>query len=443
MLVLALAGCAPAILSPETPQGRLAVLNALYRAVSENYWDPGFRSWPAWRAEFEARALEAPDLADFYAVLDEMVRSLGDDHTSFFEPERYQELLLRRREVEPPRLGIGIEYTAPDREVGSVILRVFPGSPAEAAGLRRGDALLSIGGADLRSLDSVAEVGRLIRGAIATGEVVIEVRPRGGGRREVTLVPELMVFDHRAGAGELLDGRVGYLRIPTFTPAGTGQAVHVAIHGLIARGAQALILDLRGNPGGAVLEAVLTLGAFRDGQVISARGRSGLAFTGYYREGWATLVSAAGFIFAGAGVIGVAPARFEGPIAVLVDSRTNSAAELVAGELAASGLALIVGERTPGNVEALQDFRLPDGSAVLVAVAEAATGGGLALTGGVIPDVEAAARLRELADGFDAAVEAARTALLAGLRAADYSLLVEMTWAYARLTASRSVSASK
>jgi len=83
VLVLALAACAPAILSPETAQERLAVLNALYRAVSEHYWDPGYRNWPAWRAEFEARALEAPDLAAFYAVLHEMVRSLGDVHSSF------------------------------------------------------------------------------------------------------------------------------------------------------------------------------------------------------------------------------------------------------------------------------------------------------------------------------------------------------------------------
>lgn len=142
-------------------------------------------------------------------------------------------------------------------------------------------------------------------------------------------------------------------------------------------------------------------------------------------------------------MIGVPPARFEGPIAVLVNARANSAAELVAGELAGGGLAGIVGIRTPGNVEALQDFRLPDGSVVLVAVAEAATGAGLALTGGVIPDVKARVRLRELADGFDAAVEAARTALLGRLQAVDYSPLVEMTWAYARLTASMSVSASK
>jgi carboxyl-terminal processing protease len=443
VLVLILAACAPAILSPETGRERLAILDALYGAVTDNYWDPEHRAWPAWRAEYEARALEAPDVAAFYGVLREMVRSLGDDHSSFFDPEQYETLLLRRRAAEPPREGIGIEYAPPDREVGSVILHVFAGSPAETAGLRRGDAILAVGDVDVRSLTSAAEVSDLIRGAIATGEVPLEVRPRGGGVREIALVPEPVLFDFRPRAGELLEGGVGYLRIRTFTPSGTGRAVHAAVGDLVAKGARALIVDLRGNFGGAVVEAVLTVGVFKDGQVVSARGRSGLAFAGTFRNGWATLANGSGLIFASAGLDGVAPARFTGPLAVLVDGGTNSAAELVAGELATSGLALIVGERTPGNVEALQDFRLPDGSAVLVAVAEAATGAGVRLTSGIIPDVVAVARLREVADGFDAGVETARRALVARLATGAYPLPAEMTWAYARLTASASVSASK
>ncbi|MDF1523366.1 MAG: S41 family peptidase, partial [Trueperaceae bacterium] len=102
------------------------------------------------------------------------------------------------------------------------------------------------------------------------------------------------------------------------------------------------------------------------------------------------------------------PARFTGPIALVVGAENASAAEVVAHALVAGVGARVVGERTAGNVEAVQAHVLPDGSRVLVAIADLRGASGASLTGGVRPDVEARATVRDLARGVDPPVAEAR-----------------------------------
>ena len=107
------------------------------------------------------------------------------------------------------------------------------------------------------------------------------------------------------------------------------------------------------------------------------------------------------------------PVRFDGPVVVVVGSENASAAEVLAAALVEGVGARVVGEPTSGNVEAVRAFELPDGSRVLVAIADLHSPSGASLAGGVVPDVAARADVRDLARGVDPPVAEARRLLAA------------------------------
>jgi carboxyl-terminal processing protease len=205
-------------------------------------------------------------------------------------------------------------------------------------------------------------------------------------------LPCIGVFAH-AGDGAIgrsgpvrwrLEDGLGIVRVEDLARAGTADGVRRAALDLERRGARALALDLRGNPGGRLVEMMATAGVFTRG--LLWRVATTWTFPLPYPA------------------IGV-PAS-ELPLAVLVDGAVASAAEGLAGALQASGRATVVGERTAGNVEAVLPFCLRDGAQVWLATGVLAPLRGPTWEGaGVVPDVGVPA---------GKAVAAAREALLGG-----------------------------
>lgn len=179
-----------------------------------------------------------------------------------------------------------------------------------------------------------------------------------------------------------LSSGLGVIVVDDLAREGTSRGVRRAVERLDASGADALVLDLRGNPGGRLIEMMQVAGVFVRGLLWRVA------------TSWSLPLPYP--------AIGV-PAS-ELPLAVLVDGDVASAAEGLAGALQASGRALIVGERTSGNVEAVLPFCLRDGSQVWLATGVLAPLTGPTWEGrGVEPDLAVA--------GNDA-LEAARNALL-------------------------------
>lgn len=179
-----------------------------------------------------------------------------------------------------------------------------------------------------------------------------------------------------------LERGLGLIRVEDLARAGTSSGVRVAAVDLERRGARALALDLRGNPGGRLIEMMTTAGVFVRGLLWRVATRWSLPIP-YPALG--------------------APAT-ELPLAILVDGQVASAAEGLAGALQASGRAIVVGETTSGNVEAVLPFCLRDGAQVWLATGVLAPIGGPTWEGrGVRPDVESEP---------DQAQKAAREALL-------------------------------
>jgi carboxyl-terminal processing protease len=168
----------------------------------------------------------------------------------------------------------------------------------------------------------------------------------------------------------LLEGGIGYLRLPDLVVTGSARDLRAAVRALTMERAVGLILDLRGNPGGRLVEMMQAAGVFTQGFLWRVVTRWTLPMP-YPALGGA---------------------ETDLPLVVLVDGGVNSAAEGLAGALKKSGRATLIGEATAGNVEAVLPFCLRDGSQAWIATGVLAPLTGATWEGrGVEPDIESPA----------------------------------------------------
>lgn len=410
---MALALLTTAVFAAESPWStedeRERVFESIIEVFERNYWDEGHLDWRQWAEQYREQALAAPSREAFDRVVARMVGAVRDDHSTWLGRSDHSN--DGSPSLQPPMLGFSARLLV-DR--GLVVERVFPGTAAAAAGVRRGDLIVRIDDQPVASPDGGYGSWRLLREAAARSNVVLALK-RGNLLIEAVLVPRPFELQAAQDApqAEMLDDRVGYLYLPTFNRADIATEVHRLLRELQAQGLRELVLDLRGNPGGRLAELGLTLGAFLDGTWARAVSRGEVVWEGRYavenEHGTAWLEEPNGRAVLARQVQN--PARFTGPLAVLVDSRNSSAGELAALVLKASDRAIVVGEATAGNVEAVRGFDLPDGSVVMVAVANVEGPDGASFSGGVVPDFIARESLGELAQGYDAPLAEAVRAL--------------------------------
>jgi len=279
-----------------------------------------------------------------YGAIGGMVDALGDiGHSRFLSPEMLQmQHNLTRGEFE----GIGAEVQMKDGHV--VIVAPMDGSPAQQAGLRPGDIILKVDGNSVAGLSVIEVVGRIL-GPAGTSVTLTIMDPSTGRTRDVTIVRAQIMLQNVTW--ERLPGTgVAHVRIAVFSDGATESLKGVLAEIQQQEGITDLILDLRNNPGGLLSEAVGTASQFlRSGNVLLEKDAQGQVAPVPVRPG------------------GVAP---DMPMVVLVNGGTASAAEIVAGALQDAHRATLVGEKTFGTGTVLNEFRLSDGSALLLATEE-------------------------------------------------------------------------
>lgn len=297
-----------------------------------------------------------------------MVRGLRrryrDRFTEYFSPS----VLTRfNEEIEGRFSGVGLSVTQVRR--GLRVVKVFPGSPAEGAGIAVGETIVSVDGRSIAGLDSVTATAR-IKGPEGT-EVEVGVMGAKGERvRQVRLtraeieVPVVSSSLRRVGGRKL-----GYVRLAAFSTGAHG-ALADAVRKLQDRGAQGLLLDLRANGGGLLEEAVLAASIFlpEGEEVVTTRSRT-QGENVYETQG------------------GNLPRQ---PVVVLIDRGTASAAEILAAALADDAGAPVVGTRSFGKGVFQQEVGLSNGGALKMTIGEYFTPDGVNLAGkGIKPDVRA------------------------------------------------------
>ena len=295
-----------------------------------------------------------------YAAANGMLHTL-DPHSVLLVPELYEEMRLG---TQGEFGGLGIVISIRDGQL--TIISPIDGTPAARAGLRSMDRIVMIGEETTINMTLEEAVDRL-RGAPGT-KVSIRISRRGWTEpRPIEITRAIIRIE--SIESRLLPNGVGYLRIRNFQ-GNTYDDLRQHLEELRQQGMRSLILDLRDDPGGLLDQAVRVADAFlSEGAIVTTA-----AADPTDRES--------------------RRARPEGtepnyPIAVLVNSGSASASEIVAGALRGNNRAIVIGERTfgKGSVQVLYDFE--DGSALKLTIAHYLTPGDVSIQSvGIIPDIE-------------------------------------------------------
>ncbi|MER5938113.1 S41 family peptidase [Streptomyces sp. NPDC001928] len=260
--------------------------------------------------------------------------------------------------------GVGL-WARRERDGRIEVTKVRAGSPAATAGIRAGDRLSSVDGAKVDGRP-VTEVVALLRGDTtdaAAGTAVKLGLQRGTHAWDLTLRRARLSVD--PVTVRELPGGITVIRIASFTK-GAGAEVRDAVRR--APAATGIVLDLRGNSGGLVTEAVTAASAFLDGGLVATYDVDGDQRALHAEPGGDT----------------------GRPLVAVVDGGTMSAAELLTGALQDRGRAVVVGSRTFGKGSVQMPSRLPDGSVAELTVGHYRTPSGRAVDGrGITPDLEA------------------------------------------------------
>lgn len=290
------------------------------------------------------------------AVLRAMVRTADDAQGAVFTPP---EFALYMRDLRGETSGVGVQVERVGGEIA--VLDVTPGGPADRAGIRPGDVVMAVDDRPTASDTADQTVARL-RGP-AGSTVVVTVRTGPAEPRVVALRRE--VVRETPVRWRMVDSRVGYLRLLEFT-AGAGADTDRALLRLLAAGAAGVIVDLRDNSGGWLDEAAAVASLFLAGGIVAME---------HSRDALTPLPVTPGL------------RRFAGPVVVLVNLFSASAAEIVAGALQDEGVPL-VGSRTFGKSTVQTIFPLRDGWGVRLTTARYYTRRGRSIDReGLTPDV--------------------------------------------------------
>lgn len=325
------------------------IFNHLWQIVKDEYLYADFNGldWDAIRVEYQAVIDSGLTNEAFYYTMDEMLMRLGDEHSAYYSPE-----MVAKEDAayagDQDFVGIGILSSPVPVKNLAVILIVFPGSPADRAGLQPHDSLLEINGEPI--LDKNGLLKDIIQGPEGTN-LTLKVQKPGEDPRVVTLARERIsgtvpvpyeVLNTNEGK------RIGYILLVTFNDMTVDDSIQEALEAMNAGGPlDGLIIDNRNNNGGTDTVLRGTLSYFTSGEVgyfINRREERPLQVLGVDIFGSQSL-----------------------PLVVLVGVDTASYGEVFAGILQDLDRACLIGENTYGNVETLWGYDFEDGSRAWIA----------------------------------------------------------------------------
>jgi carboxyl-terminal processing protease len=325
VLVLALGGGALAANKGQNLYGKLRTFNEILTLIHNNY-------------------VEEPDSDHLVeSAIQGMLEGL-DPHSSYIDAERYEKMQERN---EGEYFGIGISFDIRDGFI--TVISPIEGSPSDRLGIRAGDRIVKINGESAKGI-STEEVYDKLRGP--KGSIVHIAIQRAGVEEPIEYdiirdkIPIYSVPYHF-----MVRPGVGYIRAIRFSKT-TSDELETALQNLERQGMQKLILDLRGNTGGFLNQAVEISDMFLPGtkkMIVYTKGRIPGSSEEYYSTGTTPHTPV--------------------PLIVLVNHGSASASEIVAGAIQDWDRGLVVGQTTFGKGLVQRQYRMQDGSALLLTVA--------------------------------------------------------------------------
>jgi carboxyl-terminal processing protease len=329
--------------SPSAGRPDWRLLDEAYQLLDEHYVDP---------KAIDPLTLERGAIAGMADSLDDR------GHTGYLTPDE-----VKARDASLSGTFVGVGAVLDQQGTSLVIVRVLNDSPAERAGVKAGDEIVSVDGVGVAGMTVDDAVGR-VRGPEGS-EVVLELLSPAGATRTVTITRaklDLPLVSWAFAPGT----KNAVVRLESFS-AGAAKAVAAALKEALDQGAAGVVLDLRGNPGGYVNEPVETASQFL---------ASGVVYRSIDRSGKETVHEVLGN-----------PIAPDLPLVLLVDEQTASSAEILTGAIQDADRAPIVGTQTYGTGTVVSTFPLKDGGAMTIGTERWLTPGGHAIwREGLMPD---------------------------------------------------------
>ncbi|HZT08951.1 MAG TPA: S41 family peptidase [Chloroflexota bacterium] len=371
----------PDVLLPPAASAVYAALDP--GAAADDEPTDSISNWDTFASQFCTvwAASPPPDAPDSvtYAAIEAMTSALNEGHTQFLTPEMYQDhLAWQSGDVHYE--GIGARLASDPLH----IQHVFPGSPAERAGIMFGDHILSIDGAPASDM-AISDAVLRIRGEAGTPVVLTIARPGVADPFDVEIARDTIYVPTLESH---MVGDIAYLHIDSFPTADLAPDVAQQLRAFKAQGAKGLILDLRDNSGGRLDVGTEIAGYFLPPgtpvyQQTTRRGQQ------------TTATVSSGRIW-------------DKPMDVLVNDGTASMGEILAAALQEGNHSTLIGTSTAGEVAGSIVVPLSDGSAIQVTTLRIDSGKGTILNNvGVQPDVEVAPTVDAARAGIDEQLNAA------------------------------------
>lgn len=304
-----------------------------------------------------------------------MVKALGDPYSAYLDKKSFSEITDLTVGVFG---GIGVVLGKKDNDF--VVVAPMEGTPGDETGIKAGDKILAVDGTSVDGMQLEDVVGK-IRGKQGT-EVELKLADANGNERTVRVIRGDIKVE--SVGGEMLEGtNIGYIRISVFNEQ-TGNDFAKKYMELEKQGMQALVLDLRHNPGGILGECVkVAQYIVPKGTVVSIKDRNGNTFVEESNL-----------------------EKVKYPLAVLVDHGSASAAEIVAGAVQDTGAGKLFGVQTFGKGSVQSVYKLSDNTGLKLTTAKYYTPSGRSIHGtGIKPDVEVELDLTGMTDNQLAAAE--------------------------------------
>lgn len=327
-----------------------------WKVVYKDYYDSGLnhQNWYRWKSHYQGK-IKTED--DAKVAIDTMVASLNDPYTRFMTKKDFEDLTTS---ITSKIYGIGVNIYSNSGKIE--VFNVIPATPADFSGLKQGDIITAVDGKETNGMN-ISEVATLVRGPENS---VVELTILRDGKKLTKKIKrkEIKIKNVKSS---VLDNHIGYIQIVSFMGGTTPNEFVEALEN--TKNTDSIIIDLRGNTGGLLDNAVFIANMFIDnGEIVEI----------IYRNGYKKSINANN-----------TAKLLDKPVVVLVNGASASASEILSGALKDYNKAKLVGKKTFGKGLVQKVVPLPNQTGLNVTIARYLTPNGTDINKlGIKPDIE-------------------------------------------------------
>ena len=327
-----------------------------WKTIFKDYYDTTYnhQDWNRWLSRYQNK-IKTED--DAKVAIDTMIASLNEPYTRFMNKKEFEDLTTS---ITSKIYGIGVNIHSKDGKIE--VFNVIPLTPADLVGIKQGDIILNVDGKEVKGLN-ISEVASLVRGPENS---IVELTLLRDNKKIIKKVKrkEIKIKNVKSS---IIDNHIAYIQILSFMGVTTPNEFIEAIEN--TKNTDSIIIDLRGNTGGLLDNAVFIANMFiQQGEIVEI----------VYRGGKKKSISASS-----------ADYILDKPLIVLVNGASASASEILSGALKDYNKAKLVGKKTFGKGLVQKVVPLPNNTGVNITIAKYLTPKGTDINKlGIKPDIE-------------------------------------------------------